>query len=320
MFERILITGGAGFIGSHVIDRLLGERVNVLCLDSFNDYYDPVEKTENISCHLNNPNFVVERIDVGDGDAVLRTVKEWRPDAIIHLAARAGVRPSLTAPRLYVETNVGGTLNVLEAARKCEVEKVVFASSSSVYGINNKVPFEESDSLLSPASPYAATKIAGEAMCHSYAHLYALSITALRFFTVYGPRQRPDLAIRKFTEQIEKGEPIILFGDGSSGRDYTYIDDIVAGIIAAVKRQSSKYEVYNLGNSKPILLKDLVGFLENALGKKAKLEYTTDQPGDVPITYASINKAYDELGYRPITPIEDGLKNFVKWYRFKNRL
>jgi len=313
-FEKIMVTGGAGFIGSHLVDKLLDAGCEVLCLDDFNEYYDPALKWQNVQQHLANPAYRLVEGDIRDKEAK-ELIKEWLPEVIVHLAARAGVRPSLSKVALYQTTNVAGTLNLLEAAREAGVKKFIFGSSSSVYGLNKKVPFSETDTLLKPASPYAATKIAGEALCHSYAHLYDIHIVALRFFTVYGPRQRPDLAIRKFAERMLQGEEIVLFGDGSSARDYTYIDDMIRGVIAAIEYEGDKYEIFNLGNSSPVRLKDLVGAIEKVLGVDAKVRRIGDQPGDVPITYADITSSKEKLGYNPTVSLEEGLKIFVQWLR-----
>ncbi len=314
-FDKVMVTGGAGFIGSHLVDRLLAAGSRVLCLDDFNDYYSPALKRRNVAGHLGNRLYTLEEGDIRDRDLVAKCVGSWRPQAIVHLAARAGVRPSLADPYLYETTNVAGTLNLLEAARASKVEKFVFGSSSSVYGLNAKTPFAETDALLKPASPYAATKIAGEALCHTYAHLYGLPTVALRFFTVYGPRQRPDLAIRKFAVSILAGEEIELFGDGSSARDYTLVGDIVAGILSALEYRVDGYEVFNLGNSRPVKLRELVAAIETAVGKKAAVRRLGDQPGDVPITYADISRSQAKLGYNPATPLAEGMQQFVAWMK-----
>lgn len=314
-FKRIMVTGGAGFIGSHLVDKLLNNGCEILCLDDFNDYYDPSLKWQNVQQHLANPHYKLVEGDIRNKELIRGLFKEWDPEAVVHLAARAGVRPSLNNVELYQTINIGGTLNLLEAARETGVEKFIFGSSSSVYGLNKKVPFSETDPLIKPASPYAATKIAGEALCHTYAYLYGFPVVILRFFTVYGPRQRPDLAIRKFAERMLRGEEIVLFGDGSSARDYTYIDDIIQGVIAALEYEEDKYEVFNLGNSSPVKLNDLVVAIEKALGVKAKIKRTGDQPGDVPITYADITRSREKLGYNPSVSLEKGLKIFVEWLR-----
>lgn len=317
-YNKVMVTGGAGFIGSHLVDRLLADGCAVLCVDDFNDYYDPDLKRENVKQHLQNESYWLVEGDIRDKELISKLVKEWQPEAIVHLAARAGVRPSLSEPELYQATNVAGTLNLFEAAKDNGVKKFVFGSSSSVYGLNNKVPFAETDPLLKPASPYAATKIAGEALAHTYAHLYNISVVVLRFFTVYGPRQRPDLAIRKFAEKMLRGEEITLFGDGSSARDYTYIGDIVNGIVAAINYDGSKYEAFNLGNSFPVKLIELVRNLEEVIGVKAKIIWAPAQPGDVPITFADIGKAAELLGYYPETSINEGLAKFVQWLKNYN--
>jgi UDP-glucuronate 4-epimerase len=314
--NKILVTGGAGFIGSHLIDSLLAKGQHVICLDDFNDYYDPNIKKQNIAQHLTNPNFTLFQCDICNLKQILHIFSEWSPEIVVHLAARAGVRPSLADPFLYTEVNIKGTLNILEAAAQTKVKRFIFGSSSSVYGINSKVPFSENDPLLAPISPYAATKLAGEAFCHSYAHLYKMPTIALRFFTVYGPRQRPDLAIYKFTRCILEGKPITVFGDGSTKRDYTYVGDIIQGILnASAYRPTRYYEVFNLGNSNSILLSDLIKMLEAALEQKAKIEHRPLQAGDVPATWADIEKAERLLGFHPTTTLEEGLKIFYRWLR-----
>jgi UDP-glucuronate 4-epimerase len=310
---KVLVTGGAGFIGSHVCERLLRDGHGVAVLDDLNDFYSPAAKQANLDIvSLSGP---VEfcRGDIIDEVFVEHTFRASRPQAIIHLAARAGVRPSLEQPLLYGRVNVQGTITLLEACRKFGVPKFVFASSSSIYGVANRVPFSEEDSLNMPVSPYAATKIAGEKMAYTYAHLYGLRVICLRFFTVFGPRQRPDLAIRKFTAMIDRGQPIPVFGDGSSGRDYTFVDDTVQGIMGALAHDCS-FDVFNLGNSHPIKLIDLIRTIETVLGKRAEIRWLSDQPGDVPITYADISKARKILGYNPKTSFEAGIDKFVEWY------
>ncbi|HOV79633.1 MAG TPA: GDP-mannose 4,6-dehydratase [Bacillota bacterium] len=310
---RVMVTGGAGFIGSHLIDRLLERKNEVICYDNFNDFYNPDEKRRNVAPHAVDPLFRLVEGDIRDAEAVEKAVLQQGPDIIVHLAARAGVRPSVLEPKICESVNVRGTLNVLEAAKKAGVRKFVFGSSSSVYGLNKKVPFSEEDSLLRPASPYAASKIAGEAFCRTYAHLYGIHVVSLRFFTVYGPRQRPDLAIRKFAEKILRGEEVTLYGDGSSARDYTYIDDIVQGIVSAVNYTGAEYDVFNLGNSRPVLLIDLIRALEKSLGREARIKWAEEQPGDVPITYANIKRAEKILGFQPSTSLEEGLRKFTGW-------
>lgn len=309
---NVLVTGGAGFIGSHVAERLLARGDNVTVVDDFNDFYDPSLKRRHVAAWGDRVRVV--EADITDAVALRQVFAVGRLDSVVHLAARAGVRPSLQQPALYTRVNVLGTQNLLELAREFAVTKFVFASSSSVYGINEKVPFAEDDSVSNPISPYAATKLAGEALCHVYHHLYGMEVVALRFFTVYGPRQRPDLAIRKFAHAITRGEPIDLFGDGSTRRDYTYIDDILQGVLAALDRRLG-YEVINLGESRTVALRELVELLERNLGRKAVVRWLPVQPGDVPVTFADIGKARRLLGYNPQVPIEEGIARFVAWFK-----
>ena len=313
--KQILITGGAGFIGSHLVDRLLAEgdwRITVV--DDFNDFYDPSIKRANLEPYLSNANFKLVEADIRDFYSLHEVFNEGKFDCVVHLAARAGVRPSLTEPRLYVETNINGTTNLLELARQHGVTQFVFGSSSSVYGENKKVPFSEDDPIFNPISPYAATKAAGELLCHTYSHLYGMRIVCLRFFTVYGARQRPDLAIHKFAKLIEAGKVIPVFGDGTTRRDYTYVDDIISGVRAAIDYDQSNYEVVNLGESRTVELRELISLLENALGKKAQIDRQPTQPGDVPQTFADIAKARRLLNYNPQTQIEDGIRLFIDWF------
>ncbi len=309
---KILVTGGAGFIGSHVAEALLRRGDSVTILDDFNDYYPPELKRRNVEeVRVAGAVEVVEG-DICDAAAVDRAFRSGRPDAVIHLAARAGVRPSLKDPLLYERVNIHGTMVLLEACRKHGVRKFVFASSSSVYGAEKRAPFREEGSELRPISPYAATKIAGEKICYTYSHLWGLDVTCLRLFTVYGPRQRPDLAIRKFIERILRDEPIPVYGDGSSGRDYTFVADTVAGILGALAYDGG-WEVFNLGNSHPVRLSELIETIEKCLGRKARIERLPDQPGDVPLTYADISKAQRALGYRPTTKLEEGIRIMAEW-------
>lgn len=310
---KVLVTGGAGFIGSHLCERLLRNAYEVAIIDDLNSFYSPDLKRENLSAVRQAGSVVFHQADICDEVFITNLVDEIRPDAVIHLAARAGVRPSLERPVLYERTNVGGTTVLLEAARRAGVRKFVFASSSSIYGGANRVPFSEEDESNRPYSPYAATKIAGEKLCYAYSHLYEMQIVCLRFFTVYGPRQRPDLAIRKFAAMMLEHRPIPVFGDGSSGRDYTYIDDIIEGIVSALHFET-RYEVFNLGNSSPVTLSAMIETLESALGLRARLQRFPDQPGDVPITFASIEKACTLLGFKPVTPFKVGIGKFVTWY------
>ncbi|MDQ2976958.1 MAG: GDP-mannose 4,6-dehydratase [Acidobacteriota bacterium] len=314
--KNVLITGGAGFIGSQLVDRLLSQgewRVSVV--DDFNDFYDPAIKRANVNRHRKNPNYQLFEADIRDKPALKNIFDENEFACIVHLAARAGVRPSLSQPLLYAETNIEGTLNLLELSREQSIRQFVFGSSSSVYGINAKVPFSEDDPIRQPISPYAATKAAGELLCHTYSHLYDLRCVCLRFFTVYGPRQRPDLAIHKFARLMSEDKPIPVFGDGTTRRDYTFIDDIIAGVQAAIDYEASDYEVINLGESRTVELRELIALLEKELGTTARIDRQPLQPGDVPQTYADITKARRLLGYNPKTPIEDGIKKFVEWFR-----
>ncbi len=310
---KVLVTGAAGFIGSHLSERLLADGWNVVGVDNFDDFYDPRIKRSNLSGCLKNSNFQLIEADIRDISAMDKAVGDGI-EIIVHLAARAGVRPSIAQPLLYADVNINGTMVLLEAAKKHKMDKFVFGSSSSVYGNNKKVPFSEDDNVDFPISPYAATKKACELICHTYHHLYKINITCLRFFTVYGPRQRPDLAIHKFAKLIEQGESIPIYGDGTMMRDFTYIDDIVDGVVAAMQKCSG-FNIYNLGESRPIKVNDLVARIEGALGKKAKRQYLPPQPGDVERTYADVTKAIKELGYKPKTTIERGLAEFVKWLR-----
>ena len=314
--KNILITGGAGFIGSHLVDRLLLEgNWRITVVDDFNNFYEPAIKRASVESHLAKPGFTLVEADIRDYDALQAAFADNDFDCIVHLAARAGVRPSLEEPQLYVETNINGTVNLLELARAHGVGQFVFGSSSSVYGTNDKVPFSEDDPIFNPISPYAATKAAGELICHTYSHLYDLRIVCLRFFTVYGPRQRPDLAIHKFAKFISEGRPVPVFGDGTTRRDYTYIDDIIAGVRAAIDYDQSNYEVINLGESRTVELRELISLLEQALGQSARIDPQPLQPGDVPQTFADITRARRLLNYDPQTQIEDGIRKFVEWFR-----
>jgi UDP-glucuronate 4-epimerase len=318
--KKLLITGGAGFIGSHLIDRLLTTDVDqITVIDDFNDFYDPSIKRANIREHLKDPRYKISEIDIRNGAALEQLFASNTFDCVVHLAARAGVRPSLSEPQLYSETNINGTVNLLELARQNNIKQFVFGSSSSVYGINAKVPFSEDDPIRQPISPYAATKAAGELLCHTYSHLYGLRCVCLRFFTVYGPRQRPDLAIHKFARLITQGKPIPVFGDGTTRRDYTYVDDIIDGVIAAMNYDKSDYEVFNLGESRTVELNELISLLEKELDTHATINRQPPQPGDVPQTFADISKARALLGYKPKTQIEEGLHRFVEWFRLNTR-
>jgi UDP-glucuronate 4-epimerase len=312
---NFLVTGGAGFIGSHVCERLLQMGHAVWAIDDLNNFYDPELKRKNLlAIKATGPNFTFIPGDITYKPVLDRLFDKVKFDQIVHLAARAGVRPSLAEPALYQRVNVEGTVKILEAARAAKVKKITIASSSSVYGVNSKVPFAEDDPIFSPISPYAASKLACEALGHVYHHVYGLDVVMLRFFTAYGPRQRPDLAIFKFTDLISQGKPIPVFGDGKTARDYTYITDIVDGVIAVTQKEFG-YQVFNLGESQTVQLWYLISLLENALGKKAVIDRQPPQPGDVPVTYANIGKARSLLGYSPGIKIEQGIPLFVEWFR-----
>jgi UDP-glucuronate 4-epimerase len=311
---KFIVTGGAGFIGSHVCEALLARGHAVLCLDDLNDFYDPAIKRRNLEeIKRRGGSFEFIALDLCDAAALDQAFSRSHIDQIIHLAARAGVRPSLEQPALYQRVNVEGTVNVLESARHHGIRKVTIASSSSVYGVNSKVPFSENDPIFTAISPYAASKLACEALGHVYHHVYGFDIAMLRFFTVYGPRQRPDLAIHKFAKLMRANRPIPLFGDGSTARDYTYIDDILQGILACTDRRLG-FEVFNLGESHTVTLARLVELLQKVLGISAIIERHPSQPGDVPITFANISKARQMLGYSPVTQIEEGLQKFAAWF------
>jgi UDP-glucuronate 4-epimerase len=318
--KTYLVTGGAGFIGSHLTKALLDLGAGVIVVDEFNDFYDPHIKEANIAPFANNSHFRLYRKDIrefiGIRDIFEHHGRALQTGGIIHLAARAGVRPSLKEPRLYLDTNVTGTLNLADLAREFGVKKFVFASSSSVYGDSpEKVPFREDQDISKPISPYASTKAMGESLLHTYSHLYKLQVVGLRFFTVYGAGQRPDLAIHKFTRLIDEGKPIPVFGDGSTRRDYTYIDDIIQGVLAAVAYDKTPYEIFNLGESQTTELRTLIALIEQSLGKKAVIDRQPMQPGDVSVTFADISKAHRLLGYNPKTKIRDGIPKFVEWYK-----
>jgi len=311
---NVLVTGGAGFIGSHLAERRVAAGDRVTVLDDFNDYYDPSAKRQNVAGLASDPNFHLVEGDIRDRSLVFSLFRDGRFDAVVHLAARAGVRPSLKDPVLYEEVNCVATIHLLQAAVAHGRPKFVFASSSSVYGINSKLPFSEDDPIERPVSPYATTKRGGEFFCFNYHHLHGQDVHCLRFFTVYGPRQRPEMAIAKFTAAIEAGHSVPFYGDGSSRRDYTYIDDVLDGIEAAVERCRG-FEIVNLGGAHPVTLAELVAGIENATGKRARLERLPDQPGDVPVTYADVAKAKRLYGYEPKVPLEEGLARYVAWYR-----
>jgi UDP-glucuronate 4-epimerase len=319
--KNILITGGAGFIGSHLVDHLLAEGDwHVTVVDDFNDFYSPEIKRKNVQDHQSNAHYRLYEADIRDRSALESSFDERKFDCLVHLAARAGVRPSLKQPVLYAETNITGTLNLLEFARARGISQFVFGSSSSVYGMNATLPFSEDDPIRQPISPYAATKAAGELLCHTYSHLYGIRCVCLRFFTAYGARQRPDLAIHKFARLMSQGLPIPVFGDGTTRRDYTFIDDIIAGVRATIDYADSNFEVINLGESRTVELGELISVLETELGLKAAIDRQPLQPGDVPQTYADITKARRLLGYNPQTQIEDGIRRFVEWFRAQTSL
>ena len=315
--KHALVTGGAGFIGSHLIDRLLKEGWAVTNIDNFDPFYDPLIKRKNIREHLSQPHYALLELDIRDYEALKSALERQSTtyDVIVHLAAKAGVRPSIDDPFGYQLVNVMGTQHMLEIAKKFGVKQFVFASSSSVYGVNPNVPWREDDCVLQPISPYASTKVSGELLGHVYSHLYDIRFIALRFFTVYGPRQRPDLAIHKFARLMLEGKPVPIYGDGSTRRDYTYIDDIIEGVRRAMDYDGSTYEVINLGNHQTITLNDMVETLERALAVKATRQYWPEQPGDVPKTWASVMHAQRLLHYQPQTPFEEGIQKFVEWLR-----
>jgi UDP-glucuronate 4-epimerase len=309
---RILVTGGAGFIGSHLVEGLLAAGHEVAILDDFNDFYDPRIKHANIAAFAKD--LAVHHVDLRDNASVRNVFRREKFDAAAHLAARAGVRPSIQHPQLYYDTNVIGTLHLLDAARVTGVERFIFASSSSVYGATETIPFSENQHLAQTLSPYGATKIAGEFLCSTFSHIYQMRVVALRYFTVYGPRQRPDLAVHQFTRRIYTGQPIDQFGDGTTRRDYTYIDDIIQGTMAALGYDGALFDIFNLGESETIQLKDLITTIEQTLGKKAKINRLPEQPGDMPVTCADISKARKLLGYNPTTRFSDGLPRFIDWF------
>ena len=309
----ILVTGGAGFIGSHICKKLVERGDLVICLDNFNNYYSPLRKIENIKPFLDKSNFLLYVVDVTNKISLEEVFKKHKIDKIVHLAARAGVRPSIEQPLLYQEANVQGTVNLLELSKKYGIKNFIFGSSSSVYGENKKIPFTENDNVDYPVSPYAASKKACELFCYTYSHLTNLNIVCLRFFTVYGPQGRPDMAPYLFTEWIHQGKELIRYGNGTTRRDYTYIDDIIQGILVALEK-NFKFEIINLGNSQTVELSYFINVIENLLGKKALIKEMPEQPGDVPLTYADISKAQKLLEFNPKTKIEEGMEKFVKWY------
>jgi UDP-glucuronate 4-epimerase len=312
--STVVVTGGAGFIGSHLCEALLRRGDRVVAIDNLNDFYDPAIKRRSLAALAKQPGFRFVEKDIRDRGAMASEIAGAKPDAIVHLAAMAGVRPSIENPALYADVNVMGTVHLLDAAVAARVGRFIFASSSSVYGNNEKVPFSEDDRVDEPISPYAATKKAGELIAHTYAHLHGMAVSCLRFFTVYGPRQRPEMAIHKFARLILEGKPVPMFGDGSMRRDFTYIDDIVDGVVRSLDRAKG-YRIYNLGESRTVSLREMIAALENALGKKAAIQRLPEVPGDVRITYADVSRAKSELGYAPSFPLEEGLGRFAAWLR-----
>lgn len=309
---KIVVTGGAGFIGSHLVRQLLVEGHEVAVIDNFNDFYDPAIKRANVADFAGR--VAIHEADICDFGKMQDILARGKYDTIVHLAARAGVRPSIQNPKGYIDTNITGTYNLLEGARAAGTNHFVFASSSSVYGLSKVVPFREDLPLPQTLSPYAATKLAGEHLCGNFSNLYGMRVVCLRFFTVYGPGQRPDLAIHKFTDMIVKGKPIPKFGEGNTRRDYTYIDDIIQGVMGAIRYRGELFDIFNLGESETTTLNELIAALENALGKKAQIEQLPEQKGDMPLTSADITKARALLGYNPQTKIADGIPKFVDWY------
>lgn len=310
---KVLVTGGAGFIGSHVIDHLLKRGDEVVCVDNFSDYYSPDQKEKNVVPFLSQNSFKLYRVAIENMRELVTIFEKEKPDKIIHLAARVGVRPSISEPIEYLHVNTIGTVNMLELARLFDVENFIFASSSSVYGNSDTVPFKEDARVDNPISPYAATKKSGELLCHTYSHLYELNVSCLRFFTVYGPKGRPDMAPYKFVKAVHEGAELTRYGKGDTRRDYTYIDDIVVGVVAALDTVN-RYEIFNLGNSHTVMLNEFIEIVEELLGKKAHIREISDQPGDVKLTNADISKAQKMLGYNPKISFKKGMETFVEWY------
>jgi len=319
--QRVLLTGGAGFIGSHLAEALLRRGFQLVVVDNLDCFYPPARKKANLAAIRRLGNYEFHAVDICDMEQLRSVMSATRPEMVIHLAARAGVRPSIQQPCLYEHVNIAGTLNLLELCRQLRINRFIFGSSSSVYGATSQAPFSENQDNLRPISPYAATKLAAEMLGYTYAHLFGLPVICLRFFTVYGPRQRPDLAIYKFTALIEAGKPVPIFGDASSARDYTYAEDIVNGVVAALHYDlssasgSAPFDIFNLGNSHPVKLATLVDLLEDVTGRRVIRDYRPPEPGDVPLTWADISKASRLLGYEPAVRLEQGLTNFVNWYR-----
>ncbi len=312
--QRILLTGGAGFIGSHLTESLLEQGHRVVCLDNFDDFYDRSIKEKNISGFEHHPEFTLVEGDIRDKELLTSLFDKHAISLIVHLAAKAGVRPSVEDPQVYFDVNINGTINILEHAKQFGVKKMVFASSSSVYGNNEKIPFAETDFVDHPISPYAASKKSGELLCYTYHSLYDIDISCLRFFTVYGPRQRPDLAIHKFARLILDGKPVPVYGDGSFKRDFTYVDDTVSGINRAIQNLKG-YKVFNFGNSRTVSVLEMIQALEDALDLKAKIDFKPQQPGDVRLTYADIERSQSEIGYDPQFDFQTGISRFVHWLK-----
>jgi UDP-glucuronate 4-epimerase len=310
---KLLVTGGAGFIGSHLVEALIAQGHRVSVIDNFNDFYDPAIKRSNVSAFARS--VPIHEVELCNQAAVAEVLAKEQPDVIIHLAGRAGVRPSVLHPELYLQTNIFGTYSLLEGAKLNGVPRLIFASSSSVYGATKELPFREDQSLHQTLSPYASTKLAGEHLCSTYSHLYGIQVVCLRFFTVYGPRQRPDLSIHRFTHLIANGKPIEVYGDGSAARDFTYVDDTIQGVLGAIAFRSSPFEIFNLGESDTIDLLSMIREIEKALGRKATIDFRPPVPGDMPRTYADITKAKQMLNYRPTTRLQEGIAKFVEWYR-----
>ncbi len=319
MKKAVLVTGAAGFIGSHLVERLLCLGYQVVGLDNFDDSYSPAIKWKNIHALREKDGFLLVEGDIRDALLLGHVFSENGIGAVVHLAARAGVRPSLEQPLLYQDVNIKGTINLLEACRASGVKQFLFASSSSVYGLNGKAPFNEDAKVSYPISPYAASKAAAELFCRTYSYLYPLPLVVFRLFTVYGPRQRPEMAIHRFVKMVDQGEEVTLFGDGTAKRDYTYVDDIIAGFEAALVRQEKGFHIFNLGRGEAVDLRYLLELIEEALGKKARTRNLAPQSGEVPVTLADISKAQALLGYEPKVSIEEGIPLFVRWYRENRR-
>jgi UDP-glucuronate 4-epimerase len=320
MKEVVMVTGAAGFIGSHLVERLLHLGYSVVGIDNFDDYYPPDVKWNNVRALTAGDGFRLNEGDIRDASLLARIFTENCINVVMHLAARAGVRPSLEQPLLYQDVNIRGTINLLEASRFFGVKKFIFASSSSVYGLNNKAPFSEESKIGYPISPYAASKGAAELFCRTYSHLYSLPTIVLRLFTVYGPRQRPEMAIHRFVRMVDRGEEVNIYGDGTANRDYTYVGDIIAGFEAALAYPEEGFRIFNLGSGRTVALSYLLGLIEEALGKKAKIRNLATQPGEVPITLADISNAQAVLGYQPKISIEAGIPLFTRWYKEKKRV